>query len=57
MLGCMVATSLSMLPILSLYKYADFIDLDGPCFLKHDRENGIKYENGKMELSKKMCWG
>jgi len=57
MLGCMVATSLSMLPALSLYEYADFIDLDGPCFLKQDRENGIKYENGKMELNKRMCWG
>jgi len=57
MLGCMVATSLSMLPALSLYKYADFIDLDGPCFLKQDRENGIKYENGKIGLNKKMCWG
>jgi len=57
MLGCMVATSLSMLPALSLYKYADFIDLDGPYFLKQDRENGIKYENGKMGLNKKMCWG
>ena len=57
MLGCMVATSLSMLPALSLYKYANFIDLDGPCFLKQDRENGIKYENGKMELNNRMCWG
>ena len=57
MLGCMVATSLSMLPALSLYEYADFIDLDGPCFLKQDRENGIKYENGKIGLNKKMCWG
>tara|TARA_Y100001970_G_scaffold119709_1_gene148476 strand:- start:460 stop:1443 length:984 start_codon:yes stop_codon:yes gene_type:complete len=57
MLGCMVATSLSILPALSLYKYADFIDLDGPCFLKQDRENGIKYENGTIRLNKKMCWG
>ena len=57
MLGCMVATSLSMLPALSLYEYADFIDLDGPCFLKQDREKGIKYENGKIGLNKKMCWG
>ena len=57
MLGCMVATSLSMLPALSLYKYADFIDLDGPCFLKQDRKYGIKYKNGKMELNKIMCWG
>ena len=57
MLGCMVATSLSMLPALSLYKYADFIDLDGPCFLKQDRKNGIRYENGKIKLDQKLCWG
>ena len=57
MLGCMVATSLSMLPTFSLYNFADFIDLDGPCFLKQDRENGIIYKDGKMKLSKTVCWG
>ena len=57
MLGCMVATSLSMLPAFSLYNFADFIDLDGPCFLKQDRGNGIIYKDGKMELSETMCWG
>lgn len=57
MLGCMVSTSLSMLPALTLYQFADFIDLDGPCFLKKDRKNGIQFQNGTMKLNNKMCWG
>lgn len=58
MLGCMVCSSISIWPILQLYKYADFIDLDGPRFLKNDSIKGsiypnttIKYENGMMKLN------
>ena len=58
MLGCMVCSSISIWPILQLYKYADFIDLDGPRFLKNDSIKGsiypnttIQYENGMMKLN------
>ena len=57
MLGCMVSSSLSMLPLLPLYEYADFIDLDGPCFIANDRKNGIIYENGMMLVKEDLCWG
>jgi len=57
MIGCMVGSSLSMLPALTLYEYADYIDLDGPCFLKQDQLNGIKYDEGFIRLAEKMCWG
>ena len=57
MLGCMVSSSVSMMQILPLYKYADFIDLDGPCFLNEDRKNGIVYSNGMMKIGEELCWG
>ena len=57
MLGCMVSSSLSMLPLLPLYKNADFIDLDGPCFIANDRKNGLIYENGMMLVKEDLCWG
>ena len=57
MLGCMVSSSLSMIPLLPLYQFADFIDLDGPCFISHDRENGLIYEKGMILLNRDLCWG
>ena len=57
MLGCMVSSSVSMMQILPLYKNADFIDLDGPCFLSEDRKNGIVYSNGMMKIGEEICWG
>ena len=57
MLGCMVSSSLSMLPLLPLYEYADFIDLDGPCFITKDRKNGLIFENGMMLVKEDLCWG
>ena len=57
MVGCMVSTSLSMLPAAILYSKVDFLDLDGPCFLIKDQENGISYERGKMIFKNEMCWG
>ena len=49
--------SLSMLPLLPLYENADFIDLDGPCFIANDRKNGLIYENGMMLVKEDLCWG
>lgn len=41
MVGCMVATSLSMAPAHILAQQADFADLDGALWLKKDRVNGL----------------
>ena len=57
MVGCMVSTSLSMLPAAVLYNHVDYLDLDGPCFLQNDQEKGIIYENGEMIFEKNLCWG
>ena len=52
LLGCMVSSSLSIIPALSLAKYCDFLDLDGAYFLKKDFKNGIAYKDGNLLLNK-----
>ena len=49
-LGCMVSSSLSIIPSLKYAKYCDVLDLDGPLFLKKDYKNGLKYKNGIFNL-------
>lgn len=57
MIGCMVSTSLSMAPALMLENYADWIDLDGPLWLKNDRPNGLTYQNGLISPLTSGLWG
>jgi L-alanine-DL-glutamate epimerase-like enolase superfamily enzyme len=52
LLGCMVSSSLSIIPALSLAKYCDFLDLDGAYFLKKDFKNGIAYKDSNLFLNK-----
>ena len=52
LLGCMVSSSLSIIPVLSIAKYCDFLDLDGAYFLKKDFKNGIAYKDGNLLLNK-----
>src|SRR6201999_2583042 len=44
MVGCMVATSLSMAPAMLLTPQARFVDLDGPLLLAQDRDDGLRYD-------------
>ncbi len=48
MVGCMVSTSLSIAPAMLLAHDADFVDLDGPWWLKHDRADAVRIENGRL---------
>jgi L-alanine-DL-glutamate epimerase-like enolase superfamily enzyme len=57
MLGCMVATSLAVAPILLLSGMAEFIDLDGPALLARDRDHGVRYENGMIIPPGRDLWG
>jgi L-Ala-D/L-Glu epimerase / N-acetyl-D-glutamate racemase len=57
MLGCMVATSLSMAPAMLLAQRARFIDLDGPLLLARDRENGLRYEESLVYPPSSALWG
>jgi L-Ala-D/L-Glu epimerase len=55
MIGCMVATSLSMAPAMLLGAYADYIDLDGPLLLEKDRENAFHFQESLMYPA--SLWG
>jgi len=57
MCGCMVSTSLGIAPAFHIARHADFIDLDGPLWLKQDREQGVRPENGLLLPPSEAFWG
>ena len=57
MVGCMVATSLSMAPAILIAQQARFIDLDGPLLLSRDRPNGLRYADSMVFPPSPVLWG
>jgi len=57
MVGCMVATSLSMAPAMLLTPLARFVDLDGPLLLANDRDNGLLYDDSLVYPPDAALWG
>ena len=57
MIGCMVATSLSMAPALVLAADADWVDLDGPLLLAKDRPDGLIIRDGLISPAQRQLWG
>jgi L-Ala-D/L-Glu epimerase len=57
MVGCMVATSLSIAPAMLLTPQARFIDLDGPLLLARDRDHGLRYEGSLVYPPEAELWG
>ncbi|EGF93427.1 uncharacterized protein ycjG [Asticcacaulis biprosthecium C19] len=57
MVGCMVATSLSMAPAMIVAQGVDFVDLDGPLLLAQDRENGLEITGSVLHPPKPALWG
>ncbi len=57
MVGCMVATSLSMAPAMLLTPLARFVDLDGPLLLARDRDHGLRYDGSKVYPPEAALWG
>lgn len=57
MVGCMVGTSLAMVPALLLASDADFVDLDGPLLLARDRAPGLLYSRAVVEPPRSEVWG
>ena len=57
MVGCMVATSLSMAPAMLLAPLARFVDLDGPLLLRDDRQGGLHYDNSTIHWPPDRFWG
>jgi L-alanine-DL-glutamate epimerase-like enolase superfamily enzyme len=57
MVGCMLATSLSMAPASIVAQGAKIVDLDGPLLLARDREPGIRYDGALMYPPPPALWG
>jgi L-Ala-D/L-Glu epimerase len=57
MVGCMVATSLSMAPAMLLTPLARFVDLDGPLLLARDRDHGLRYDGSLVYPPDAALWG
>jgi len=57
MIGCMVATSLSMAPAMLLAQRARFVDLDGPLLLAKDRASGLRYDGSTVYPPDPALWG
>jgi L-alanine-DL-glutamate epimerase-like enolase superfamily enzyme len=57
MVGCMAGTSLAMAPGMVVGQLAEWVDLDGPLLHATDREHGIEYDRGWMQLPTAALWG
>ncbi|NPV23075.1 N-acetyl-D-Glu racemase DgcA [Bradyrhizobium aeschynomenes] len=57
MVGCMVATSLSMAPAMLLTPLARYVDLDGPLLLAEDCTHGLYYEDSLVYPPDAALWG
>lgn len=58
MAGCMICTSLAIAPAFRIATLADFADLDGPLWLRKDREGGVKLDNqGILSAPSLSLWG
>jgi len=57
MVGCMLATSLSMAPAHLLAQNADWVDLDGPLLLARDRSPGLAYDADRVAPPGPGLWG
>jgi L-alanine-DL-glutamate epimerase-like enolase superfamily enzyme len=57
MVGCMVATSLSMAPAMILAQGADVVDLDGPLLLARDRRPGLAVSGSMVAPPSPDLWG
>ena len=57
MVGCMVATSLSMAPALLVAQRADVVDLDGPLLLAKDRPDALHYAGSRVAPPSPALWG
>ncbi|MGE3477725.1 MAG: N-acetyl-D-Glu racemase DgcA [Rhodospirillaceae bacterium] len=57
MVGCMIATSLSMAPAILVAQGAEVVDLDGPLLLARDRDAGLRYEGSTVYPAEAVLWG
>lgn len=57
MVGCMVSTSLSIAPALLVGAEGEWCDVDGPTYLREDREPSIRFDDGFAYPAQRELWG
>lgn len=57
MVGCMVGSSFGIAPALELAREAEFVDLDGPLWLKDDYPHGVSLRGGMLMPPSPGFWG
>ncbi|MFS4437061.1 N-acetyl-D-Glu racemase DgcA [Paracoccaceae bacterium GXU_MW_L88] len=57
MVGCMMGTSLGMAPGLIVAQGAEIVDLDGPLWMKRDRDNALKIDGQGIHPPARQLWG
>ena len=57
MTGCMVSSSLSIAAALHVARMSDFVDLDGPLWLREDRAGGVRDDDGILSPPTPGFWG
>ncbi|MFT3756370.1 MAG: dipeptide epimerase [Pseudoxanthomonas sp.] len=57
MVGCMIASSLGIVPALHVARHADFVDLDGPWWLRDDYPDGVQIRDGLLSPPQAGFWG
>ena len=57
MVGCMIGTSLAMAPAMLVAQGVEFVDLDAPLLLAHDRQPGLRYDGSTVFPPRPSLWG
>jgi L-alanine-DL-glutamate epimerase-like enolase superfamily enzyme len=57
MVGCMIATSLSIAPAILVAQRARVVDLDGALLLAKDRPDGLRYDDSMVYPPSPTLWG
>jgi L-alanine-DL-glutamate epimerase-like enolase superfamily enzyme len=57
MVGCMVCSSFGIAPALEVAREAEFVDLDGPLWLKADYADGVRLDHGLLVPPQPGFWG
>ncbi len=57
MVGCMISSSLSIAPAFLVAQDAEFVDLDGPLWLKADHDGGVQSHDGVLQPAAPGFWG
>ncbi len=57
MIGCNGGTSLGIAPAYCLSLLCEFVDLDSPLLLAHDRDPGVEYRDGRIFPPSAEVWG